>query len=109
MATPGEVELKSAPANTVLNIVAPTHESLLIGRRGQTAESHAAPGAGDDAAQGKGRSLVLVVDVADYHGRAEERFDRKSPHIGRQSAGRRAAKKAWGPLAPLNAGWSMWS
>jgi len=78
MGTPGQVELKDRAGNTVLNIVAPEHESLLIGRRGQTAEAlqhlilefmHHREG---------DPSLYLVVDVADYHGRAEQRLIEKA-------------------------------
>jgi spoIIIJ-associated protein len=78
MGTPGQVELKDRAGNTVLNIVSPEHESLLIGRRGQTAEAlqhlilefmHHREG---------DPSLYLVVDVADYHGRAEQRLIEKA-------------------------------
>jgi spoIIIJ-associated protein len=78
MGTPGSVEVKERAGNTVLNIVAPDHESLLIGRRGQTAEAlqhlvlefmHHREG---DA------SLYLVVDVADYFGRSEQRLIEKA-------------------------------
>lgn len=78
MGTPGTVELKERAGNTVLNVVAPEHESLLIGRRGQTAEAlqhlllefvHHREG---------DPSLYLVVDVADYFGRAEQRLIEKA-------------------------------
>lgn len=78
MGTPGTVEQKERAGNVVLNIVAPEHESLLIGRRGQTAEAlqhlvlefmHHREG---------DPSLYLTVDVADYHGRAEQRLIEKA-------------------------------
>lgn len=78
MGTPGQVELKERAGNTVLNIVAPEHESLLIGRRGQTAEAFQTLILGFMHHRENDSSLYLSVDVADYHGRAEQRLIEKA-------------------------------
>lgn len=84
MGTPGAVEAKERAGNLVLNVVAPEHESLLIGRRGQTAEAlqhlilefmHHREG---------DSTLYLVVDVADYFGRAEQRLIEKALQAAEQ-------------------------
>lgn len=84
MGTPSAVELKHRAANVVLNIAGGEHESLLIGRRGQTAEAlqllineFMGRREGDP-------TLYLVVDVADYHGRAEERLIEKAKGLAAQ-------------------------
>ena len=78
MGTPSAVELKRRAANVVLNIAGGEHESLLIGRRGQTAEALQTLINDFMGRRENDPTLYLVVDVADYHGRAEERLIEKA-------------------------------
>lgn len=98
MGTPGQVELKERAGNTVLNILSPEHEALLIGRRGQTAEAmqhillemlNRREGA---------TGLYLVVDVADYHGRAEERLIEKARALAAKVM-EEGGEQSMGPLS----------
>ena len=98
MGTPGQVELKERAGNTVLNILSPEHEALLIGRRGQTAEAmqhillemlNRREGA---------TGLYLVVDVADYHGRAEERLIEKARTLAAKVM-EEGGEQSMGPLS----------
>jgi spoIIIJ-associated protein len=84
MGTPATVELKERAGNVVLNIVAPEHESLLIGRRGQTAEALQTLINEFMGRREGDPTLYLVVDVADYHGRAEERLIEKAKALAAQ-------------------------
>lgn len=98
MATPGEVELKERAGNTVLNIIAPTHESLLIGRRGQTAEAMQHLVLEMMQRREKDGALYLVVDVADYHGRAEERLIEKARSLAAKVLAE-GGEESMGPLS----------
>ena len=84
MATPATVELKERAGNVVLNIVAPEHENLLIGRRGQTAEALQTLINEFMGRREGDPTLYLVVDVADYHGRAEERLIERAKGLAAQ-------------------------
>jgi len=98
MGTPGQVELKERAGNTVLNIVSPEHESLLIGRRGQTAEAMQHLVLEMLNRREGSAGLYLVVDVADYHGRAEERLIQKARELAakvREEGG----EQSMGPLS----------
>jgi spoIIIJ-associated protein len=84
MGTPAKVERKERAGNVVLNIVAPEHESLLIGRRGQTAEALQTLINEFMGRREVDPTLYLVVDVADYHGRSEERLIEKAKGLAAQ-------------------------
>lgn len=98
MATPGQVELKERAGNTVLNIVAPAHESILIGRRGQTAEAMQHLVLEMMQRREKDSGLYLVVDVADYHGRAEERLIEKARTLAAKVLAE-GGEESMGPLS----------
>ena len=98
MATPGQVELKERAGNTVLNIVAPAHESILIGRRGQTAEAMQHLVLEMMQRREKDGGLYLVVDVADYHGRAEERLIEKARTLAAKVLAE-GGEESMGPLS----------
>ncbi len=98
MATPGQVELKERAGNVVLNIVAPAHESLLIGRRGQTAEAMQHLVLEMMQRREKDGGLYLVVDVADYHGRAEERLIEKARTLAAKVLAE-GGEESMGPLS----------
>lgn len=84
MGTPAKVECKERAGNVVLNVVAPEHESLLIGRRGQTAEALQTLINEFMGRREGDPTLYLVVDVADYHGRAEERLIERAKELAGQ-------------------------
>jgi spoIIIJ-associated protein len=84
MGTPAKVERKERAGNVVLNVVAPEHESLLIGRRGQTAEALQTLINEFMGRREGDPTLYLVVDVADYHGRAEERLIERAKELAVQ-------------------------
>ncbi|HTB35251.1 MAG TPA: R3H domain-containing nucleic acid-binding protein [bacterium] len=84
MGTPAKVERKERAGNVVLNVVAPEHESLLIGRRGQTAEALQTLINEFMGRREGDPTLYLVVDVADYHGRAEERLIERAKELAGQ-------------------------
>jgi spoIIIJ-associated protein len=84
MGTPGSVELKERAGNVVLNVLAPEHENLLIGRRGQTAEALQTLINEFMGRREKDASLYVVVDVADYHGRLELRLIEKAQALAAQ-------------------------
>lgn len=84
MGAPGQVESKERAGNKILNIIAPAHESLLIGRRGQTAEALQVLINEFMGRREGDASLYLVVDVADYHGRSEERLVEKAKTLAAQ-------------------------
>jgi spoIIIJ-associated protein len=98
MATPGQVELKERAGNVVLNIVAPAHESILIGRRGQTAEAMQHLVLEMMQRREKDGALYLVVDVADYHGRAEERLIEKARTLAAKVLAE-GGEESMGPLS----------
>jgi spoIIIJ-associated protein len=98
MATPGQVELKERAGNTVLNIVSPAHESILIGRRGQTAEALQHLVLEMMQRREKDAALYLVVDVADYHGRAEERLIEKARSLAAKVLAE-GGEESMGPLS----------
>ena len=98
MATPGQVELKERAGNVVLNILAPAHESLLIGRRGQTAEAMQHLVLEMLQRREKDAALYLVVDVADYHGRAEERLIEKARTLAAKVLAE-GGEESMGPLS----------
>ncbi len=98
MATPGQVELKERAGNTVLNIVSPAHESILIGRRGQTAEALQHLVLEMMQRREKDAALYLVVDVADYHGRAEERLIEKARTLAAKVLAE-GGEESMGPLS----------
>jgi spoIIIJ-associated protein len=98
MATPGQVELKERAGNTVLNIVSPAHESVLIGRRGQTAEALQHLVLEMMQRREKDAGLYLVVDVADYHGRAEERLIEKARTLAAKVLAE-GGEESMGPLS----------
>jgi spoIIIJ-associated protein len=84
MGTPGTVEIKERAGNVVLNVVAPEHENLLIGRRGQTAEAlQTLVNEFMFRREGDGE-LFVAVDVADYHGRQEMRLIEKAKALAEQ-------------------------
>lgn len=78
MGVPGSVERKERSGNTVLNVLSPAHENLLIGRRGQTADALQTLVNEFMAHREKDASLFVVVDVADYRGRQEQRLVEKA-------------------------------
>lgn len=84
MGTPAQVELKERAGNVVLNVVAPEHESLLIGRRGQTAEALQTLINEFMGRREGDPTLYVAVDVADYHGRAEQRLIEKALSLAEQ-------------------------
>jgi spoIIIJ-associated protein len=99
MGTPGTVEIKERAGNLVLNVLAPAHENLLIGHRGQTAEAlqhlilefmHHLEG---------DPSLYLVVDIGDYFGRAEQRLIEKALQAAEQVK-RDGGQVSLGSLSP---------
>jgi predicted RNA-binding protein Jag len=84
MGTPGKVECKERAGNVVLNVLSPEHENLLIGRRGQTAEALQTLINEFMGRREGDPSLYVVVDVADYHGRAELRLIEKAKTLADQ-------------------------
>lgn len=84
MGTPGKVECKERAGNVVLNVLSPEHENLLIGRRGQTAEALQTLINEFMGRREGDASLYVVVDVADYHGRAELRLIEKAKAMAEQ-------------------------
>ena len=84
MAIPATVEIKERAGNVVLNIVAPEHENLLIGRRGQTAEALQTLINEFMGWREGDPTLYVVVDVADYHGRSEERLIERAKGLAAQ-------------------------
>jgi spoIIIJ-associated protein len=84
MGTPGTVERKERAGNVVLNVLSPEHENLLIGRRGQTAEALQTLINEFMGRREGDASLYVVVDVADYHGRAELRLIEKAQALAEQ-------------------------
>jgi len=87
MGTPSKVECKERAGNLVLNVVSSDHESLLIGRRGQTAEAlQTLINEFMGRREGDG-NLYVVVDVADYHGRQEQRLVDKALALAQQVLG----------------------
>lgn len=98
MGTPGQVELKERAGNTVLNILSPEHEALLIGRRGQTAEAMQHILLEMLNRRENATGLYLVVDVADYHGRAEERLIEKARSLAAKVM-EEGGEQSMGPLS----------
>ncbi len=98
MGTPGQVELKERAGNTVLNILSPEHEALLIGRRGQTAEAMQHILLEMLNRRENATGLYLVVDVADYHGRAEERLIEKARTLAAKVM-EEGGEQSMGPLS----------
>lgn len=98
MGTPGQVELKERAGNTVLNILSPEHEALLIGRRGQTAEAMQHLVLEMLNRREGATGLYLVVDVADYHGRAEERLIEKARALAAKVM-EEGGEQSMGPLS----------
>lgn len=73
MGTPSEVELKERAGNLILNVKG-EFESLLIGRRGGTADAlQTVMQASLHSATGD-EQLYFIVDVADYRGRQEDKL-----------------------------------
>jgi spoIIIJ-associated protein len=99
MGTPAKVECKERAGNVVLNVVAPEHESLLIGRRGQTAEALQTLINEFMGRREGDPTLYLVVDVADYHGRAEERLIERAKELAGQVL-RDGGQVSMGQLSP---------
>jgi spoIIIJ-associated protein len=99
MGTPATVECKERAGNVVLNVVAPEHESLLIGRRGQTAEALQTLINEFMGRREGDPTLYLVVDVADYHGRAEERLIERAKELAGQVL-RDGGQVSMGQLSP---------
>jgi predicted RNA-binding protein Jag len=84
MGTPGAVECKERAGNMVLNVVSSEHENLLIGRRGQTAEALQTLTNEFMGRREGDPGLYVVVDVADYHGRQEQRLVEKALALAEQ-------------------------
>jgi spoIIIJ-associated protein len=84
MGTPGAVECKERAGNVVLNVLSPEHENLLIGRRGQTAEALQTLINEFMGRREGDPGLYVVVDVADYHGRQEQRLVEKALALAQQ-------------------------
>ena len=99
MGTPGEVEVKERAGNVVLNVAGSEHESLLIGRRGQTVEALQHLLLEMCQRREKDASLYFVVDVADYFGRQEQRLVEKARGLAEQVL-REGGEMSLGPLSP---------
>ncbi|HTA16516.1 MAG TPA: R3H domain-containing nucleic acid-binding protein [bacterium] len=84
MGTPGAVECKERAGNMVLNVLSSEHENLLIGRRGQTAEALQTLINEFMGRREGDPGLYVVVDVADYHGRQEQRLVEKALALAEQ-------------------------
>jgi spoIIIJ-associated protein len=86
MGTPGRVERKDRAGKVVLNVSAanPEHETLLVGRRGQTIDALRILVNEFMARREGDPSLFLEVDVADYHGRQEQRLLEKALGLAEQ-------------------------
>lgn len=84
MGTPAKVECKERAGNMVLNVLPNEHENLLIGRRGQTAEALQTLINEFMARREGDAGLYVTVDVADYHGRQEQRLVDKALALAEQ-------------------------
>jgi spoIIIJ-associated protein len=84
MGTPATVERKERAGNVVLNVQSSEHENLLIGRRGQTAEALQTLVNEFMGRREGDASLFVSVDVADYHGRQEQRLVEKALALAEQ-------------------------
>jgi len=84
MGTPATVERKERAGNVVLNVQSTEHENLLIGRRGQTAEALQTLVNEFMGRREGDASLFVSVDVADYHGRQEQRLVEKALALAEQ-------------------------
>ncbi|MGH7442558.1 MAG: protein jag [bacterium] len=84
MGTPGSVECVERSGNLVLNVQSSQHENLLIGRRGQTVDALQTLINEFMAHREGDASLFVVVDVADYRGRQEQRLVEKALALAAQ-------------------------
>ncbi len=73
MGTPSEVAIKERAGNLILNVTGP-FDSILIGRRGATADAlQTILQAGLHSSTGD-EQLYFIVDVADYRGRQDDKL-----------------------------------
>jgi spoIIIJ-associated protein len=99
MGTPGKVERKERAGNLILNVLSPEHENLLIGRRGQTAEALQTLVNEFMGRREGDPSLYVVVDVADFHGRQEQRLVEKALALAEQVL-KDGVQQSMGQLSP---------